>query len=896
MLDTARSGTSGVLVVRGPVGIGKSALLDFVQESGNGFRVIAATGIESEMELAFAGLHQLCAPLLGGLSRLPVPQRRALETAFGLAEGPRPDGLLIGLATLSLLSEAGEAQPLLCVIDDAQWLDRASAQAMALAARRLQVDRVAVVFGVRTPTQRDELTSLPTIDLVGLSDVDALALLSSAVAGRLDERVAARIVAESEGNPLALLELPRTRRPADLAGGFALTSTPLRSRLEASFFDRAEQLPPETRWLLLLAAGEPVGDSAVLWRAASTLDVPRDAAAPAEDAGLVQIGATVRFRHPLVRSAIYEAASLSERRAAHAALAEASDPDLDPDRRAWHRGEATRGLDDAVADELERSAQRARARGGIAAEAAFLERSAALTADPDRRVERALAAAEAKFDAGAPGTALELVAVAESGPINELQRARAERIRAQVAVFQDRGSEAALLLVNATSRLESLSPALARETYLDALWAAMTTGSGRAVIEAIPAAAASREPSPTELLLTGLVRLMTDGFPAGTDLLKQAMRAFVSEPVTAHDLRALPIVFRIAQSEWDDESMDVLASRWVRLARGEGALTTLPDALDGLSECQFNAGQLGAAAATLAEAALIAHGAGRADEDPQASGLTVAILQSDEHVAAELTGRALDDAAETGDDHQIGNVEVAALLMYNGLGRYQDALAVGLSQCERHAQGGDGRTLAELVEAAARSGDMDLARDTLQRLCDRTRGAATDWALGMVARSRALVSEGEDADAHYGEAVERLDRTRRKLELGRTRLIYGEWLRREGRRVDAREQLRIAYEMFDAMGALFLASRARRELLATGGALPRSRERVLVELTAQETVVARLASEGRTNQEIAAQLFLSPHTVDYHLRKVFRKLDVNARGQLTRDLLDRVSSPAASVI
>ncbi|MCU4187198.1 LuxR C-terminal-related transcriptional regulator [Acidiferrimicrobium sp. IK] len=895
MLDEARLGTSGVLVVRGPAGIGKSALLDLAAGVATGFRVARATGIESEMELAYAGLHQLCGPLVDGLGRLPGPQREALETVFGLAQGPPPDALLVGLATLGLLADAGERRPLLCLVDDAQWLDYASARAITFAARRLDADRVAIVFGVREPAGRDDLASLPTLDLEGLSDVDARALLASAVAGRLDDTVAARIVAEAEGNPLALLELPRARRPADLAGGFAVTSTSLPRRLEAYFLDRAEHLPPETRRLLLLAATESVGDAAVLARAASLLDLPESAAGPAEDEGLIDLNGKVRFRHPLVRSAIYNAATPTRLREAHAALAEAIDPAIDPDRRAWHRGEAAVGPDEAVAAELESSAQRAKTRGGVAAEAAFLERSAELTPDQDRRVERAIAAAQAKYNAGAPESALQLIALALSGPVNELQRARAERVQAQVALFQQRTTHAALLLIDATSRLERLFPALARATYLDALWMALGAGraTARGVVEAMPVRAPSHEPSPTELLITGCIHFMIDGFPRGVDLLQRAKRAFVDELPAASDPDAIALAYQVAYADWDDESMYLLASRWVSLARETGALATLPVALGFLSDCQFHAGDLGRAISTMEEASLIADAAG------SAGAITalgrgrqwLALYQSEDDSAAKRVAVVLRDAVDAGDDRLRTTAEVSAMRAYNCLGLHEDALAVGLSHCERHPYAGDGFALAEMVEAAARTGASEIAADTMLRLRERTRLSGTDCALGMEARSQALTSDDEAAEAFYREAVERLHRTRMKLELARTQLAYGEWLRRVRRRNDAQQQLAVANDTFDAMGSPLLAQRARRELLASGAALPRGRDRLVAGLTAQEAVVGRLASEGRTNREIAAQLFLSPHTVDFHLRKVFRKLGINGRRQLTAALIDRVGAP-----
>ncbi len=888
LLETARSGSSGVLVVRGAAGVGKSALLEFALDSAFGFRVARAAGVESEMELAFAGLHQLCAPLLDGLPSLPAPQRGAIETAFGLSEGPQADVFLVGLAVLSLLSEATREEPLLCVIDDAHWLDRASLQALALASRRLEADSVAVLFAARDPNERNELVGFPELLLEGLSDTDAMQLLASLIKGRLDDKVAARIVAESQGNPLALLELPRTSRPADLAGGFALASVPLSSRLEESFRRRAEHLPQETQRFLLLAAAEPVGDGAVLWRAAASLGISKDAAAPAEEDELLDVGALVRFRHPLVRSALYRASSAIQRRCIHAALAEATDPELDPDRRAWHRAHAAREPDESVAEELERSAGRARARGGHAAAAAFLERSTALTSDPVRRAERALAAAEAKHEAGAQSTALELVALAEAGPLDELQRARAERIRAKVAVVHQRGNDASRLLVSAASRLEALDAALSRETYLEALLVAIDSGSRDnllAVVQTIPLAPSSRQPPATELLLTGYARLYLEGFPGGTDLLKEAMQALRSEPLAADtDPLVVRFAYRIAHSLWDDESAHVLSTRWVRLTRENGALTMLPYALTAQSEALLAAGDLAAAAATLEEARVIANATnsvGTAGHLEQA-GVQLVATHADERQAIEAIQAGLQEALRAGDEGMILQVEWASATLYNSLGRYKDALAATQRYCERHPLQGVGLVFTESIEGASRSGELEVARDTLERLCERTRLGGTDFALGMEARSCALTVEGSAAEEHYREAIDRLKGTRMKLQLARTHLVYGEWLRRQNRRSLAREQLRIAHELFDTMGAPSFAKRARAELLASGGRPPAARLRPSVDLTTQEALVARLASEGQTNQQIAAQLFLSPHTVDYHLRKVFRKLVINGRGELDR--------------
>jgi hypothetical protein len=396
LLEAARNGRSGVLVLPGPPGIGKTALLDNMIDSAADMHIVRVAGVESEMELAFAALQQLCAPMLEGrLERLPDPQRDALAVAFGLRAGGAPDRFLVGLAALSLLSATAEKQPLLCVIDDARWLDRASAQVLAFVARRLLAEPIALVIATREPG--DTFHGLAELPIRGLATDDARELLCSVIKGPLDERVREQIIAETHGNPLALLELPQGLTPAELAGGFGLPDTPaLSDRIEDSFRRRLEALPAPAQRLLLVAAAEPTGDPVLMWRAAGRLGITAESAAAVEAGGLLTLGERVTFRHPLVRSAVYRAAAPADRRAAHQALADATDPGGDPERRAWHRAQATAGHDEQVADELERPAGRAQARGGMAAAAAFLERSAALTLDPVRRAGRSLAAAQAK--------------------------------------------------------------------------------------------------------------------------------------------------------------------------------------------------------------------------------------------------------------------------------------------------------------------------------------------------------------------------------------------------------------------------------------------------------------------------------------------------------------------
>ena len=586
-MASVRAGPSRALVLRGEAGVGKSALLEYVVGRASGCGVAHAEGMESEMELAFAGLHQLCAPFVDRIDRLPGPQRDALGTAFGLRSGDAPDRFLVGLAALSLLSDAAEDRPLLCLVDDAQWLDGASAQALAFVARRLGAESLGLVFAVRDPPGEPHLGGLAELSIGGLHDGDAQALLQAVLAGPLDERVRDRIVAETHGNPLALLELPRGRTPDELAGGFGVDGAlALSGRIEDRFQERLAVLPPATRLLLLVAAAEPVGDSLLLWKAAAALGIDAAAGAPAAGADLVELGAQVRFRHPLVRSAVYRAAAPEDRRRVHQALADATDPG-DPDRRAWHRARATPGLDEDVAAELEHSAGRAQARGGLAAGAAFQERAAELTPDPALRARRALAAAQSKHQAGAPDAALRLLGLAEAGPLDELDRARAQLLHAQITFTTTRGREAPPLLLEAAKRLEPLDAALARATYLDAFAAALSAdrlvlrGDARDVAAAVLAAdwgPSSREsPIACNLLLDGLALITTEGYTAGAPALKVALRAFRDATLPEEEeLHWLWLACHIARALGDDAAWDELTARQVELARRAGALSLLP--------------------------------------------------------------------------------------------------------------------------------------------------------------------------------------------------------------------------------------------------------------------------------------------------------------------------------
>jgi DNA-binding CsgD family transcriptional regulator len=892
LLDAVRAGRSGALVVRGEPGVGKTALLEYALERASGCRVARAAGVQSEMELVFAGLHQLCAPMLDRLERLPGPQRDALGTAFGLARGVAPDRFLVGLAVLSLLSEVAEERPLVCLVDDAQWLDRASAQALAFVARRLLAESVALVFAARAPSEEQELRGLRELMVEGLGERDARALLGSALPGPLDERVRDRILAETRGNPLALLELPRGLTPAELAGGFGLPDAPaLSSRIEESFRRQLAPLPAATRRLLLVAAAEPLGEPVLLWRAAEQLGVGVEAAGPAADAGLCEFGARVRFRHPLVRSAVYRAASPEEQRSAHHALAEATDAELDPDRRAWHRAQAAPGPDEEVAAELERSAGRAQARGGLAAAAAFLEQAARLTPGSARRTERALAAAQAKHQAGAPDAALELLATAEAGPLDELQRARVDLLRAQIAFAVRRGSDVPSLLLGAAKRLEPLDVTLARETYLEALSAAIFAGrlaTGGGVLEAAEAArAAPPSPGPpraADLLLDGLALLVTDAYPAGAPMLKRALSALRGDDVSREEeIRWLWVACHIAHDLWDYDTWEALSIRFVQLARDAGALTVLPVALNNRMVMHLHAGELATAASLLEEAEDLTAATG--SHIAPYGAVFFEAWRGREAEATELIEATMNEVAGRGEGAGVTLIHYTSAVLYNGLGRYEDALAAaGEATAYPQELGMSTWGLLELIEAATRTGNAEPAADALQRLSKTTRASGSDWGLGLEARSRALLSSGASAEPLYRESIERLGRTGVRLALARAHLLYGEWLRRERRRLDAREQLRTAHEMLTAMGVEAFAQRAERELLATGET---ARERTVEtggELTAQEAQIARLARDGLSNPEIGAQLFISPRTVQYHLHKVFAKLDIRSRTELERAL------------
>jgi len=903
------AGSSRVLVLRGDAGVGKSALLGYLSDRvageagrGGGWRVVSAVGVESEMELAYSGLHQLCAPLLDHLDELPPPQRDALATVFGLSAGPAPDRFLVGLATLTLLAQAAGQQPLACIIDDAQWLDQASAQMVVFVSRRLLAERIALVCAVRTGIADGVLAGLPALPIGGLGDSDARPLLLGSVHGALDAAVADRIIAESHGNPLALLELPRTWRAADLAGGFGLPGgRPVAGKIERSYVQRLGLLPSDTQLLVLTAAAEPLGDPVLLRRATAALGIEMAAAGPAAEAGLLQVRRRVEFAHPLVRSAAYRAADATDRHRVHRVLADATDAQADPDRRAWHQARATAGPDEEVAAELERSAGRAQARGGLAAAAAFLTRATDLTPAPAARTGRALAAASASVQAGAFEGARTMLTIARDVPADELQRAQIDLISAQMAFASSRGNEATLLLLAAAQRLLPLNLQFARQTYLDAFSAAqfaarLSEGVGIAEV-ARAARSAPRPPddelTPGDLLLDAFVALTGDyatAVPAG----RTALTVLGRDPDSAREnLRWFWQGCVLALELWDDHSAYALSGHHLQLARRAGALSELPLAFGSRTPVLVFCGELTAAASLVEENRSVQEAAGISEAPYGALILTAWRGQTRE--GRDLIEVTMREANSRGEGVGVAICEYSHAVLCNGLGLYDEALAAARGACADPAEMvAHNWGMIELVESAARTGRTDLAAAALDRLTGKARACGTDWALGLEARSRALLSDGDIAERAFREAIGHLSRARVRAELARAHLLYGEWLRRANRRADARSELTLAHEMFTAMGMEGFAERTRRELLATGATVRQRAVGAADQLTEQEALIARLARDGRSNPEIGAQLFISTHTVEWHLRKVFAKLGVSSRRQLQRALTDENRPVATS--
>jgi DNA-binding CsgD family transcriptional regulator len=893
-LTEVRDGLSGVLILRGDAGIGKSALLEWAASRAGDMRLARMAGVQAEMGMGFAGLHQLLVPFLDGLDGLPVPQRQALGSAFGLVAGPPPDRFLVGLAALTLMTDAAAERPVLCLVDDVQWLDQVSVEMLGFIARRLYADQVGMVFTVREGEERAEaLAGLPELVVGGLPAEAAAELLAASAGAPVDGRVSAQVVAGVAGNPLALVELAGELTSGELSGTVPL-AWPLRfgGHLEELYLARVRAMPGDTRTLLLVAAAEPSGDPGLVYKAAARLGTGPEAGEAAAAGRLVAGQSQVRFRHPLIRSAAYYAAPAEARRRAHAALAAVRDPNVDPDGRAWHLAQAAAGPDEQVAIELERAAGRAQARGGLAAAAAFLERSALLTADPARHAERVLGAAQASLYAGAFGKALELLARAEtlgSGPLDEFTSARIDMLRGWIAFAPTMGKGGHSLMLKAARRLEPLDRKLAREAYLLAWTAASMAGhlAGAGDLLEISRAARALPPSadppgPADLILDGLARRITDGPSAAAPELRRAVNVLTAGGISRED--GLQWGWIVARFLWDDDAGYAILTRQVRLARAAGALQELTTDLVALAQLELQRGEFAAATSLIAEADIAA----------EVTGIRIApyarmFLAAFRGEQAELTGlmaAAISTAEAEGQGMAATVAHWMAALSCNGLGRYDEAFAAARQAAEHRHPYLSPWALPELVEAAARTSRAQAATGALAELAATTQAGGTDYGLGIEARTRALVSDGPAAEECYREAVDRLGRTRMRTETARAHLLYGEWLRRQRRRRDARDQLRTAFEMFDSIGMEAFATRARTELRATGEHAQRAGPGPLRGLTPQEEQIARLVAEHLSNREIAARMFISASTVEYHLAKIFRKLGVSSRAEVARSLRD----------
>jgi DNA-binding CsgD family transcriptional regulator len=898
LVQAVRAGESQALVLYGEPGVGKTALLDYLADRAVDCLLVHTAGIESDMELAFAGLHQLCAKLLSELPALPERQGDALRIVFGMSSGLPPDQFLVGLAVLGLLAHAAERQPLVCVVDDEQWLDHASAQVLGFVARRLVAESVGVVFAARSPTSH--LVGLPHLSVQGLRTADAQALLDAALTAPLDSRVRDQLVAETRGNPLALLEWPRAMTQ-QWAGGFGLpAAVRLPGGVEEGFRQRLEILPESTRRLLLIAAADPLGDAGLVWRAAARLGIEAQAAGPAVDDGLVQFGTRVLFRHSLVRSVVYASATVQDRQQVHDALARVTDVHGDPDRHAWHIAQGAAGPDEKVAAELESSAGRAQARGGLAAAAAFLERATTLTLDPERRVTRALAAASAQVQAGAFDAAQDLLSIANALAPSDFQQARIDLIQAELAFATSRGRDAPRLLLKAAQRLEQIAPEIARSTYLQAMTAAffadeMTRSEiGLEIASAVAdGAPSSGTPSATELLLNGFAAHYTEGSAAGAPILRRALEQVGTGMPPEKEVREHLLLGTLARHLWDHDRWQLLSDRYIELARSLGALSELPPALTSKVVWLALAGELSAAAALNEELQAVMEAIG-SSFGPYAA-LAVAAMRGRLVDVTDVIAAARGDLSQRGELHGIAFADWASAMVNNGAGNYQAAMAAalpsrhrtGASSLPSRVSGLRGLRVVEFIEAAVHCGRTDIASDAIRKLAEVTSASGTDWACGVEARCRALISQGEAAEDHFRKSIERLSRTLLRPDLARAHLLYGEWLRRERRRTDARAELRVARDMFEEIGMEGFVQRAQRELQATGEV---ARKRTVAPdpqmLTAQETQIARLARDGHSNPEIGARLFISPRTVEYHLRKVFTKLNIQSRTQLDRVVTD----------
>ena len=886
LLVDVGSGRSRALVVRGEPGIGKTALLDDFCSRARDVVLIRSAANEAESALAFAGLHHLCSQLAPEkLDPLPEPQRAAIRVALGQSARETPGPLLLGTGLLNYLADIAAERPVIAVIDDAQWLDGSTAQTLGFVARRLDAEAVGLIFAARE--QVKHLRGLPELVLSGLAPADAQALLATALLMPVEERVRERFIAETMGNPLAIVELchalpelEEIPQPRDSRGLWA--------QLEESFERRLDTLSPSARQLALVAAAESLGDPVVVWRAADLLRIPRSSADELESTGLVGIGVRVVFRHPLVRSAIYRQAQPAARRLAHEAIAEGLH--AGSEYRVWHRALAAAGPAEEIAAELERSAGRATRRGGLGAAAAFLERAVLLSEDVESRGRRALVAAEAQLDAGQPSRAEEQISIAKLASQSDLDVGQREVLEARLASMRGRGRDAPTLLLTAAMRLDALGGSSTRDVYHRAMIAAifagrLSSGAGVAdVAEAARSAPMRGPPTLRDRYMRSIASLVVEGHAAAAPLARELVADLrAGEFSTPDDAALLAMSIQLATILWDDEAWNDLASRGLKLARKLGCLDVLPIALCNQASTHVWQGEFMAASALVQQIRALSDATGVPELATPA--MSVSVYGSPES-AFTLIGAARQAAADGGQGLIVTFSQITEAILCNSLGRYEDALRAAASAYADPFLYNP-YLLGEFLEAAARSGHPEQAAEARADLSARAAVAKTEWVRGIEARSEALFSEGVHAENLYRASIDHLQRTSMRVQVARGHLLYGEWLRREGRRVDARQRLRVACDMFGAMGALAFSERATRELAATGETVRKRTDRYATadELTVRERQIARLAAAGLSNREIGEQLFISHRTVGYHLAKVFTKLGVNNRALIREDML-----------
>ncbi|MEX2981226.1 AAA family ATPase [Streptomyces sp. C36] len=876
LMTSAAAGRGGAVVVAGEAGIGKSALVDAVVEELDGFEVLPAAGTEFERDLLYATLHQLCAPVLEYRQRLPVVQRNALEAVFGLGAQTSPDPLTVGLAVLGLLHEVAQDGPVCCVVDDAQWIDDASRRVLVFVARRVSAERIAMVFAARDARPPSGLAELPRLPLAGLCDEDARALLRAATHVGLDAEVIDRILAEAHGNPLALLEFAHHAEPFGVPGPRRFRASVV-DMLEEQFVHRFERLPDATRSLVVLAAAEPVGDLDLLRRAARLLGLDAAGLTLAENAGLLALGPRLRFRHPLVRSAVYASATPKKRRSMHGALAEATDPETDLDRRAWHRAHAVIDADENVAAELERSAGRARLRGGFAAAAAFMERAGRLTPAPGRQAGRLFVAAQLRLQAGAPDAARALLTRAERRPMDDESRARARLLRARIGYQLSHGPQATARLVDAVMEL---APEQAGDTYLEAFASVMYNDNHPGLLQELGARIRERVPRreparPTDLLLDALLDQSMLPVERAVPAMRDAVTACRTAAPSSGPWR-MNLLCQVVIDLRDDEAMEEISDRQVDVARRQGSLASLPQALRYQAVARVSAGRFDEAAVCLEEARDVDEAAGTLPLlGPE---LVLTGFRGDGDRFAELR----DLLGRDGRPFEAAGEHYARAVLHNGLGDYEAALDAALTAQRRHQAGSYSiwAVYTELVEAAARAGRGEEAAAAMKHLEALARANPAPWAVAEWLQAQALLERGEDCEALYRRAIDHFSRTRVRVLHARARLTYGEWLRRANRRSEARVELRAAHDMLSRIGARAFAERAARELRATGERPGRHGEDPLDRLTAQERLIAGKVAAGATSREVGVMLFLSPRTIDTHLGNVYRKLGISSRRQL----------------